>query len=327
MSGNVSDWFQGPSNLSGNTRKTYYYSESSGQTCTENNQCASGYTCVNGTCTATDRETSSIQQSNYNTECGTGNTETPSRGPSLRSSGGSSCGGSVSTARGCTQARAGICDITDRTTGSGRKRGKSQGGSGGSGGCGRPEPCGGPGGLSGGCGSPTMTIQPPEDECDSFCDSWEQSFGDRAPDCPPGCGECEECSIFGTCESVSHCACAGDCMPCYEVCDADGGCRESLEATCNPPPPPAPKRDCAASPGGCGGVASAGGQPCCVDHWNRHGCLAGVGTCCGSSMPSCFGKWQNGTCASGHTVQFVRCHECFCNETWRWMCANQSKYC
>ena len=187
----------------------------SGETsCTQTDQCGSGYQCIGGRCVRRDELGNSTGAPGD--QCGT-----QTGGDNSAGSGGGGCGGG-SVGGGqvdrCTTASPGDCQADPpieissvNTTGS------STG-------------CGDPGGWGGGAGGG------PGDECDSFCEAWGENFGESLPGCPPPCPECEECSIFGTCAKKNDAGCGCDPSP-PSPCAACGSDGSWSERSCDPPPP------------------------------------------------------------------------------------------
>ena len=193
-----------------------------GQPCTQSSQCASGYQCLNGRCVRKDELSNSIGGSGN--DCGTG-----SGGPSYGGGSGSGGCGGGSVGGGqldrCTTASPGDC-LPQGETPTVRSYSSSTTG------------CGNPGGGGG-----SNRWNDDDDECDSFCEGWEQNFGDRLSGCPPPCPECEECSIFGECKKIwgSGCECdSSPPTPCAK-CGRDGGW---VNVSCDPPQPPKPSSAC-----------------------------------------------------------------------------------
>ena len=185
---------------------------SGGTSCTQTDQCGSGYQCIGGRCVRRDELGNSTGAPGDQCGTQTGGDNSPGAG------GGGCGGGSVGGGQvdRCTTSSPGDCQAppvipvsrSSTTTG-----------------------CGNPGG--GGGGNSTISE---EDECDSFCESWGENFGESLPGCPPPCGDCEECSIFGECVKKRDGGCGCDSSPpsACAVCTSGGSWSER---SCDPPPP------------------------------------------------------------------------------------------
>lgn len=189
---------------------------SGGTNCTQTDQCGSGYQCIGGRCVRRDELGNSTGAPGDQCGTQTGGDNSPGSGGG-GCGGGSAGGGQVDR---CTTASPGDC--LERGTAPRSYSSTTTG-------------CGNPGG--GGGGNSTISD---EDECDSFCEAWGENFGEALPGCPPPCGDCEECSIFGECRKKRDGGCGCDSSPpsACAVCTSSGSWSER---SCDPPPqPPSP---------------------------------------------------------------------------------------